>query len=426
MSNNYANKPIYSKDVCSLMRRINALEANYDLNSYTIAWHNHPFLFTSGTIFIKRYGNYIFGGNGSEVAIFDLSGNGLTGWDTGGSYGGIDVYGDLVYALGPYSTCDINVYDFDGNLQSTIGPRTALPTDVFVYEDEIYYCNYGYGGAYGYDAGVHVYDLSGVLQRYWNNDDSWGSPRRIFVHDDRVYLSCANTEGYTIRITDLSGNYIGEVLFSILIPFPCFVTDDKLYTVSASGFCVWELDGTLLRITYNDDSYYHPWHDIAVDGSSIYITGTNYLGKFSKDSCEQTTWYGYQDATKESLGAPNGGVSVPADNALCTAFSGQGADLVWAHIYDMRHAIEIMLFANNSDRHFKNPATGNPYNWQYDDPDNLWYVAMGDRTKYGATGGALYTWTRVYDWGGAPTDATVYDIDIGEIYECVATLEAAS
>jgi len=48
---------------------------------------------------------------------------------------------------------------------------------------------------------------------------------------------------------------------------------------------------------------------------------------------------------------------------------------------------------------------------------------MGDRTKYGARGGAKYDWTRTpQDMGGTPT----YDIDIGEIRECITTLQAAA
>ena len=78
------------------------------------------------------------------------------------------------------------------------------------------------------------------------------------------------------------------------------------------------------------------------------------------------------------------------------------------------------------------------------DPDNLYFVAMGDRSDYGATDGAKYTWTRtlinnpdtgntISDTGGQFVDDVtgdavrllLTDMDIGEIEECVSTLEAA-
>jgi len=68
-------------------------------------------------------------------------------------------------------------------------------------------------------------------------------------------------------------------------------------------------------------------------------------------------------------------------------------------------------------------GSGQPFNWTSGSADNLYRIAMGDRTAYGATGGIRYTWTRTLAQmlGAAP-----YDIDIGEVHECVRVLKVAA
>jgi len=118
-----------------------------------------------------------------------------------------------------------------------------------------------------------------------------------------------------------------------------------------------------------------------------------------------TPFYAYASTGPVSLGTPDGGATVPANLAVESA----EGDIDCNMILDCRAAIEAIV------------ATGRTsFNWIASDPDNLYYVAMGDRTKYGATGGAAYTWTR----SGAEMENTdAFDIDIGEIYECVLKLE---
>lgn len=136
---------------------------------------------------------------------------------------------------------------------------------------------------------------------------------------------------------------------------------------------------------------------------------------FNIIAVSQTGFFGYALTSKTSLGTPDGGIHVPADNALCSA----GAALVPNHILDMRAAVERIV----SYHYWKNPATHQPYNWTASSPDNLYFIAMGNRTRYGATGGARYTWTRTLAQmpGTAP-----YDMDIGEVYECVRVLKIAA
>ena len=156
--------------------------------------------------------------------------------------------------------------------------------------------------------------------------------------------------------------------------------------------------------------------DIHISGTTILVSdiGDSRINVFDLLSIDETTFYSYTTTAATSLGTPDGGVSVPALAALTPA--NNNADLVPRHIIDMRTAIETLA------PYFTNAVTGNPFNWTASSADNLYYVAMGDRTEYGATGGAAYDWTR--------TEAEMegdycYSIDIGEIDETVSLLEAS-
>jgi hypothetical protein len=124
---------------------------------------------------------------------------------------------------------------------------------------------------------------------------------------------------------------------------------------------------------------------------------------------EQTEWLAYlRDGTTQSLGTPDAGVSVPALDALDRG--ALNAAIEPNHIIEMRLAVETLA-----------PYFG--YDWTDLSPTNLYFLAMGDRAKYGATGGAKYDWTRTRE---QMLLTPTYDIDIGEIYECVAVLKAAA
>ena len=127
---------------------------------------------------------------------------------------------------------------------------------------------------------------------------------------------------------------------------------------------------------------------------------------------DQTEFFKYTPAGKQSLGMPDGGVSIPSDNALANT------PLAPNPIIDMRNAV---LGIVNTGR--LKAGSGQPFNWTSGSADNLYRIAMGDRTAYGATGGIRYTWTRTLAQmpGTAP-----YDIDIGEVHECVRVLKVAA
>ena len=57
---------------------------------------------------------------------------------------------------------------------------------------------------------------------------------------------------------------------------------------------------------------------------------------------------------------------------------------------------------------FINPATGNPFNWYGDNPDNLYHVALG---------------VDEYNWKTTPSDGSpTYDIELEEIVKCLQAL----
>jgi hypothetical protein len=129
--------------------------------------------------------------------------------------------------------------------------------------------------------------------------------------------------------------------------------------------------------------------------------------------------YGYQtyfnayDPEPVSLGAPDGGVSIPALDGLSVE-SVPGSKLAAQIIEDMRNAIEALA------SFYENAVTGDPFNWTNSDEDNLYSIAV-DTTDYGDTG-TQYDWHR--------TKAQMYDKfpvarDIGEIEDCVTLLEAS-
>ncbi len=126
---------------------------------------------------------------------------------------------------------------------------------------------------------------------------------------------------------------------------------------------------------------------------------------------QQTEFFRYTRTRRESLGMPDGGVSVPAINALAkTPFTPHP-------IVDMRDAIVRLVNATR----LKAPS-GQPFTWT-EDANNLYRVAMGDRSDYGATGGLRYTWTRTLQ---QMLRTPPRDVDIGEVYECVRALKIAA
>lgn len=134
---------------------------------------------------------------------------------------------------------------------------------------------------------------------------------------------------------------------------------------------------------------------------------------FAPISIPQTTFYGYSETTKTTLGTPDGGVTIPTDAAL------DSIPLVFQNLLQVNGAIGYIIRCGI----LRCPETGQTYNLIDDNPSNLYFRAMGDRTKYGATGGPRYTWTRP---ASSAIGTPPVDIDIGELYECVELLKTAA
>ena len=106
-----------------------------------------------------------------------------------------------------------------------------------------------------------------------------------------------------------------------------------------------------------------------------------------------------------SLGTPDGGIAIPDLDALAPAPDGNAALVCSKQITDIRDAIEA-LAAN-----YTNVVTGNPFDWDDESTDNLYYVAM--------VGEGEYDWQRPTLTVGDPT----YAEDIEELWYCIAKLD---
>jgi hypothetical protein len=119
----------------------------------------------------------------------------------------------------------------------------------------------------------------------------------------------------------------------------------------------------------------------------------------------QTEFYRYNESDTTSLGTPDMGVAVPALDGIDAGIVAPN------HIGDMRTALEALA-------PYHLDGGGNPFTFA-----TLYAAAMGNRTKYGATGGAKTTWTRTLnEMVGTPS----YDIDIGEVFDIADYLDGCN
>ncbi len=125
----------------------------------------------------------------------------------------------------------------------------------------------------------------------------------------------------------------------------------------------------------------------------------------------QTTWYRYTSGgQRQSLGTPDGGVNVPALNAI------DNHPFVPHYLRDLRQAVERIV-----NTRAISAGSGTVYDFAPDGANNLLEAAMGDGTAYGTVPGRR-TWRRgLAEMIGTPP----YDIDIGETRACVDLLKTA-
>jgi len=350
---------------------------------------------------------------------FDMAGNYLSEFDTTDTGPGteaivdFDINGGYLYIPKNIGAVGVNVFDLSGTLLSFISRATAgEPLYCVVYGGEIY-TSYK-----AFVSRIDVQSTSGTLLRTWNTASRSGSfgTNLFSVDTSSDTVNIFNTTGTLIDSFGTSGSGSGEFQTPRGVSVygnSVFVTDsirDKILIFSTSGTFIREFgtsggsSGTIGTAIY-----------VSAYGGKVYVLDTQrrkVLVFTYGGGVPQTTFYSYTESVKTSLGTPDGGVSVPSYNALYA----NEADLVLNHITDMRTAIEALA------PFYTNPATANAYNWTSGSADNLYRVAMGDRTAYGATGGVRYDWTRN---SSEMSGDFAYDIDIGEIDACITQLEAS-
>ncbi len=172
------------------------------------------------------------------------------------------------------------------------------------------------------------------------------------------------------------------------------------------------------------DGQFNVIQRLASSDGEIYITEAagDRVQVFKSLGGAETEFFGFRETEKITAGTPDGGVAIPTVDALSPGnLFVDGADSITDHILGMRIAIEALA------PFYVNAVTGNPFNFINLSDDNLIKVAMGNRTKYGATGGEAFDWTHDEATLIADTpDDGPFDIDIGEIEETITKLEESS
>ena len=365
----------------------------------------------------------------------------------------VEVYDDKVYGDDTGVTGRVEVFDLDGTWDTSFSPVGFPIADMCVTQDgetrELYVANHNQ---------VDVWSLGGSHERtfgsYGTGNGEFDGARGIHATSITVYVSDLGND--RIQLFTPAGTYKGEWSTDqggIDEPGPLSVYNNEVYVLQANGRCyvystagvhqrdfaatgdgihvsqgrvyiadssnnhiaIYQTDGTWVQSVGSAGSgngEFLAVYDVRIYGNEMFAadSGRQDIQVFTAG---QTEFYVYPAGGPVSLGTPDGGVTVPTDEA----WNAEDGLLRPNVIEDMRNAIEAVAPS------VTNPDTSNPFNWTPSDPDNLYYVAMGDRTKYGATGGAAYDWTRdpQTDMPGTP----LYDLDVGEIDECITTLEEA-
>lgn len=142
---------------------------------------------------------------------------------------------------------------------------------------------------------------------------------------------------------------------------------------------------------------------------------------YTQDVGSESTWHKWIDADNEdgyskvSLGTPDGGVSVPA----LDAYEGAGVRIDVGVLLACRNAIESLAAK------FRKQGSCNQMNWTDAHADNLYKLAV-DRTLYGCIGATGYDWVQGAADIADLVNTPLYDIQIGEIHECIKYLEGCN
>lgn len=432
MANDYAGQPTYSKHVTELMRRINALEAATISQRLVSTGLDDPHFIDSnaaGTeIYVSSLGTQkIHRFSSAGVLINEWTVN-ISGYTLGRGLcyeSGVDrifvsalrAEGSTFPLVAAYSRDGV----YDSVLSQSIQDANAEYTNVAgIYPLRIDESTLHLVLALDSDSetgnGVlaHQVGVGTVWARYISD---WVPYGITYIPDDDHWFFSVPLSGYVLRYE------VGPPSNLIFMKGGIAIYGIYYDVVSGHFFCY--VENGVNEYSYNRDSTPHftlvkfypafsssrSFGDVKMINGILHVSNSDVPSGI--ETTGQTTFYAYTSPTaRVSLGTPDAGVSVPAINALSP--SDKNAGYYPNHILDMRTRVQALA------PFFKNVTTGNRFNWTASSSDNLYYKAMGDRTKYGATGGAKYDWTRTE----AQMIATaLYDIDIGEVYECVTLLE---
>jgi len=407
-----------------LMRRINSLQGKLlSVSNELVQLNSH-----SGMMCLSVDDDYIIAlySYNYEVGVYDHDGTMVNTAFSGinGTRTSCFAYGGEYFVTRNYDATDTHWHRIEvtdpahwGTITRTIGSYGSGDgefqniTGMFIYANEIYALDSALNR-------VQVFTLDGTYDRQWGSsgdgEGEFDAPCSILVYDDEVYIGDSGNE--RIQVFDLDGNFRREW------PCPGFADDLSecvgmilarryITHIGARYIFMWVLYdtyGTVVAAFRLDNT-----HCIRTHGSQLFSGRDqdehglwSVLDVGTVVSLEQTEFFAYTDTGPVSLGAPDGGVSIPEDDAIMEANGNVDCNM----ILDMRTAIETIIAAGQT-----------PYNWTPSDQYNLYRVAMGNRSKYGGTSEA-YDWTRTGEQMASAF--SLADIDIGEIYECVITLEA--
>jgi len=204
----------------------------------------------------------------------------------------------------------------------------------------------------------------------------------LIINDDDDFLITEYVGGsYTIKRYSSGGSFQSSLSNAI---FTASFTNNEYYgsITGKSSYNVFDilgngLDFITLRSNTRDlvqdengdirASYLNP--SVSSERGLYYMTEVNVNRDFN-----QTEFFRYPDpgalTNPESLGTPDGGVTIPATNALQYLTNGKRHSPHHGMLADMRVAIETLA------PYYLNASTGNAYNTDQADADNIFHVAI--------------------------------------------------
>ena len=427
----YTNTRPTSAQATHLMSRINALQANvvggYWRESFTLVTDDQ---YIGGKITCDRDGNiYVESNNGSVSGVsrriskyqydgtivdedFILYGSGATGDDTIAELVSMDADENFLWCVNRISATSTSLKKFslaDGSELNEVtttatvtSPTQSQYTDVALFSDGSICCIYRERGTspeyketlFKYNADgtneTEIYSESGSRVGFESsafdsicvNDNnhviltidtaSGGSNPIAYRYDSTGTLVDTITNGSGIK----DGFTRAKHCFSGNLVIP---RDDSIYLnqhlYDQDGTFVTDVDLKPYSLDCTEDenkNLYFSTRSSIFSNAIFRVWKKTYLG--GTGAIDQTEFFRYPDpgalTNAESLGTPDGGVAVPATDALQYLTSGKRHSPHHGMLADMREAIETLA------PYFLNSATSNAFNVDQEDADNIFNVAI--------------------------------------------------